>query len=316
MIEVDNKSGIFLSFGVLVLLILIPIVAAQIEYPVSELGNCASREECEVYCDNPENAETCLNFAEENDLMSADEIEEARKMIQFLNSGETPGGCRNKEECEVYCDNEEHIEECVTFAERTGLISKEEADMVRRTGGKGPGGCTGEEECEEYCSKDENFEECIDFAREYGLMSEEEMEMSRKTGGRGPGGCRGEEECDAYCNQEGHFEECIDFALEHGLMSEEEAERAKNMGRSGPGGCRSEDECNVYCESHGLECFKFAREHGLIDESQFSEEQLCMINCLVENDVDPSSCEEGKREQSPACMTCAERCIEMPEPPE
>jgi hypothetical protein len=265
MIVANDKPRIFLSFGLLVLLILIPIVVAQIEYPVSELGDCASRVECEAYCDNPENIENCLNFAEENNLMSAEEIGKARKMIQFLNSGETPGGCQSKEECEAYCDNEEHIEECVTFAERAGFVSKEEAEMARRTGGKGPGGCTGKEECE------------------------------------------------AYCNQEENFEECIEFAREHGLMSEEEAERARNMGRSGPGGCSSEEECNVYCESHGLECFKFAQEHGLIDESQFSEEQLCMINCLVESGVDPSACEEGNREQMPACMACGEKCMEMPE---
>ena len=39
---------------------------AEIVYPVKELGGCADKDTCKVYCEEPGNMQSCLNFAENN----------------------------------------------------------------------------------------------------------------------------------------------------------------------------------------------------------------------------------------------------------
>src|SRR3989338_4520594 len=80
-------------------------------------GNCKSKDECEAYCDDVSNIEECLKFAEENDLMKGKDLEEARKVRDVLKSGgKLPGNCKNKNACESYCQDGEHMEECLAFA--------------------------------------------------------------------------------------------------------------------------------------------------------------------------------------------------------
>ena len=42
----------------------------------------------------------CVNFAERNGLISPEEAKMAKAFIQASMKG--PGGCNNKEECEIY----------------------------------------------------------------------------------------------------------------------------------------------------------------------------------------------------------------------
>src|SRR3989338_4698512 len=76
--------------------------AQDIQFPVKELGNCQDKSSCKSYCDKPENAKACVNFAEKNNLMSKEEVETAKKFIAAGNKG--PGGCSGKNECETYCN--------------------------------------------------------------------------------------------------------------------------------------------------------------------------------------------------------------------
>ncbi|MBD3355041.1 hypothetical protein GF361_03580 [Candidatus Woesearchaeota archaeon] len=287
------------------------VLAQNIEYPVSELGNCASEKECKTYCDNLENAETCLSFAKKYNLMSEEELEEAKNMLQFLSSGETPGGCENKNECEEYCSDENNVEECIEFGLKTGSITEEEVELKRKTKGKGPGDCQGKEECDAYCSKEGNFEECIEFAHKQGIISEEEYETGKKTRGKGPGGCRGEE-CEGYCEDESHFEECAEFAYENGFISQEEYEMSKNTGGKGPGGCEGQEECDEYCKTHEVECLNFALENNIIDEEELlkgkSEEEKCMFTCMLGKNIAPEECHKGAGPQNEECMKCAGQC--------
>ncbi|MBI2507102.1 MAG: hypothetical protein HYW09_00625, partial [Candidatus Niyogibacteria bacterium] len=83
--------------------------------------------------------------------------------------------CGGKEECDVYCSEESHFNECLDFAEAAGFIAPEEVEMARKTGGKGPGNCRGREECEGFCQNPANQETCFSFAKEHGLISEEDL---------------------------------------------------------------------------------------------------------------------------------------------
>lgn len=237
-------------------------------------GGCDSEETCRAYCDESSHMLECLEFALENNLVPADEIEEANKVLTALRAGATPpGGCANKEECEAYCDNPDHMDECIDFGLAAGFISSEEAEMIRKTGGQGPGGCRGREQCDAYCEDPTHNEECINFAVEYGFMSAEEAEMAKKTGGKGPGGCKGKEECETFCDNPDNVEECINFAVENGFMPPEEAEQAKKFmkaGAQGPGGCKGKEECEAYCSNpeHGNECTEFAVRMGFMSQEE------------------------------------------------
>lgn len=193
-------------------------------------GGCRNKDECENYCENPENLnamEECVAFAEAAGFMDPEELEEIRRIMPLMKSGQMPGGCRTKDQCEDYCEDEKNFEECVAFAEKAGFISGEELEMAKKTGGKGPGGCRGKEQCDAFCEDEKNFEVCLSFAEKYDLISEEEAEMARKTGGKGPGGCKGQEECEEFCQNPENQEVCFSFAKEHGLLSEEELEEVE-----------------------------------------------------------------------------------------
>jgi hypothetical protein len=140
-------------------------------------GGCADKNTCETYCKDNSHIEECLAFAEKAGFMTEEQLAEAKKVMPFLKNGETPGKCQTKEECDNYCKQDGHFDECIGFAEKAGFVSKEDAEMAKKTGGKGPGNCNSKESCETYCNKSENNESCFAFAKEKGLISEEELAM-------------------------------------------------------------------------------------------------------------------------------------------
>ena len=96
-------------------------------------GNCKNKEECEAYCEDIKNIDSCLSFAEENGFIGATELKEAKQVVKALKEGANlPGGCKNKKECEAYCENTDHIEECVAFAEKAGFMSGSELEEAKK----------------------------------------------------------------------------------------------------------------------------------------------------------------------------------------
>lgn len=171
-------------------------VRAEIAYPVAELGNCADQASCKAYCDKPANIDTCLSFAEKNNLMSKDEIKKAKN---FKKGGMTgPGGCKGKDECKTYCSNSDHMDECITFAEKNGMMSGEQLDEAKKVRGaisRGikPPACGTKETCDTYCSSPEHVEECVKFGEDAGMINKENADKIRKAGGKGRGGEKGPE---------------------------------------------------------------------------------------------------------------------------
>ena len=255
---------------------------AAIQFPVAELGNCGSKEECKTYCDEPDNIEACISFAEESNLMPAKEIEHAKKFLAAGAKG--PGGCTGKNSCEAYCNNPDNIEACVAYAEENGMMDEEELNEARKVRdairkGVKPPPCGGKKECDAYCENPENMPACIEFASAAGLMSEEEQRNAQQMlqaikAGAKPPACRGKEECDAYCSQDEHFDECVEFGKAAGFMNEEEYEMAKKTRGKGPGGCRGKEECDAFCTSSPENeelCFNFGKENGLIPHEQLRQ---------------------------------------------
>ncbi len=248
----------------------------NIQYPVSDLGNCKNKEDCKSFCEKPEHTNACLAFAQTNNLMSKEEVAAAKKMLSI---GKGPGGCTSKETCEAYCDNIDHINECVVFAEKTGIIPPkdlEEAQKIKAAIDSGikPPPCKSKKECDSYCSSGaDQMGQCIEFAKAAGFMKPEEEADAQKVmaaikKGVKPPACNGKEACDQYCSQDNHFEECINFAEAAGFMTSEEVQMARKTGGKGPGNCRGKEECDNFCQKdENMEtCANFAFEHGMMSQ--------------------------------------------------
>ncbi|PIR82324.1 hypothetical protein COU20_02770 [Candidatus Kaiserbacteria bacterium CG10_big_fil_rev_8_21_14_0_10_59_10] len=247
----------------------------NVTFPIAELGGCASKEQCKMYCDEPANIAACVSFAEANGLMSPAEAAQARTFAEITG----PGGCRGRE-CRAVCADPARRTECMAFAQEHGLmkspppqdlhieepgIDEDRAMRIVEERG-GPGGCRTKDECHAFCNIESNVEMCLAFAAEHNLMPPQDLERARKMMAEGgPGGCRGVA-CRTYCENPDHAEECFAFAEAQGLIKPEEVERARKlMNVTGPGGCRG-IECKRICEdpARHSECFEFAVQNGFI----------------------------------------------------
>ena len=271
-----------LAVGVLFVMAgLVKAAIQDIQFPITELGNCESEDACFTYCEIPENQDTCFAFANSNGLVDEEDIEVYEEIDEVLDQG-GPGGCRSHTECEAYCNDVNNIDECVDFAEQNGLMSStelEEAKQVRKalkSGAAMPGNCSSRTECDAYCMEEEHMEECFAFAETAGFMKPEEREEAKKAmkmmrKGKTPGGCKSKDSCDAYCHDESHIDECVEFAVEAGHMTEEEAQLIKSKGSfGGPGGCNSRESCDEYCQTPGNEeeCMEFAVASGHMSQEE------------------------------------------------
>ncbi len=241
-------------------------------------GGCTGKDACEQYCNEINNIDECISFAEKNNLLPPAELEEAKKVQAAIAKGVKPPPCGNKNACDAYCEEPEHMEECITFGAEAGFIQGKELEDAQKMlqaikKGVKPPPCKGKEACDEYCSNPDNMELCMNFAMEAGFMSEQEKANSQKMlqaikKGVKPPNCKGREECDVYCFQEDHFEECTNFAEAAGFMTAEEAAMARKTGGKGPGGCKSKEECEAFCNNLDNQetCFNFAKDNGMIPE--------------------------------------------------
>jgi len=164
----------------------------KVSYPVVELSNCADKSACKVYCDKSENIDACLSFAQKNNLMSSDEINTAKNFKKTGMIG--PGGCKGKDECKVYCNGPDHMDECISFAEKNGLMSGKKLEGAKKVKGaisKGikPPACGDKEACDAYCSSSDHVEECVKFGEAAGTINKDDAKKIRNNGGqKGIGG--------------------------------------------------------------------------------------------------------------------------------
>jgi len=119
----------------------------NITFPIPELGNCAGKESCRLYCEKPENAEACIAFAKNNGLMEKDEASRAEKYIQGIKGGNGPGGCADAKSCETFCSNVNNLDTCLAWSDKNNIKDKnfDEAKKIQsfvKSGGQMPGGCT------------------------------------------------------------------------------------------------------------------------------------------------------------------------------
>lgn len=145
-------------------------------------AGCTNKNSCKETCENPKDIDTaraCFLFAEQAGLLPPGvDRERAEKMFRLIAEGKAPfKSIKDFKQCENPAD-EDIFQKCVGFAAENGLMSPEEVEMVKKTGGKGPGGCIGKVQCEAYCEAHQ--EECFQFAQEHGLLRPEDEARMRE----------------------------------------------------------------------------------------------------------------------------------------
>ncbi len=270
----------------------------KITYPVVELNNCKSETECRAYCDKPDNISVCADFAKKNGLMSE---EEANRAKQFKDVAQIagPGGCKGQDQCETYCGDQSHIDECVSFAEKHNLMSPDDLAEAKKVsealkqGAKLPGNCQGKKQCEAYCKTPEHSGEGIDFAEKAGFIQPDQAGPARKMlelvkSGDAPQECLGgKDQCQQFCSEPSHRDQCAGFMVKAGFMKQEDADIFKKTGGKGPGDCQSKDECDAFCKVKENQkiCFQFGKDNGLIPEDKIKqlEEGSQKIKVFIDN---------------------------------
>lgn len=261
--------------------------AEGITFPVAELGNCADKDACRVYCDDTAHMQVCIQFAKDHGLMSKDEADKADKYRRTLEIKAGPGGCQSPTECRAFCSDSANLETCLNFAKDQGIKDKNVDTAGKmlafiKSGGQTPGNCGSKESCVSYCKDFSHAEECLAFSKKIGGEPPKlDKFIEAVKNGAAPGGCKTKDECEVYCKDNAHREECISFAVKAGIFTDAEAGKIRQEGGRGPGGCDSQKSCASYCnsEAHHDECFKFAEDHGLVtkEESQTTKDGLVSI---------------------------------------
>jgi hypothetical protein len=148
-------------------------------------GGCASKDSCEAYCSDFNNATECTAFAKgagflkkiaSDQGMSEDQLQ---KVLDLTSSGQAPGGCKSKDQCESYCKDNSHLQECLSFGTKAGFISEDQAKKIQEIGGKGPGGCDSEAACRTYCNDPKNSQACFQFGKDHNLIPADELQKAQ-----------------------------------------------------------------------------------------------------------------------------------------
>jgi hypothetical protein len=260
----------------------------DITYPIAELGNCQNREDCSSYCDKIINIEACLKYAKDNGLPLTCDLVDVRDFSDSLKRGVKLLPCQTKSECLDFCSKPENMDQCLAFAEKTGILSRYEALLFKRTGGVGPGNCKNKDDCKTYCSKEENVDECLAYAEKYGFMTQEQVAEAVRLRDvalkGGPGGCVGLDQCKEYCSSEAHFTECINFGKENGIATEQEAQGMEQFAKTGgPGGCKTKQECDQYCQDPAN--LKYCLQY-MVENNYLPKETAAQIESNIEQAED------------------------------
>lgn len=253
----------------------------NITYPITQLGNCASAQECFIYCNQPQNQYACLSYARQNGLVKNDTASESSPSAEIMQAAQTELGCSSKETCMALCNEQSNMDKCRTFAQNHGL-GKEPTGLSAKVLQKAQTelGCDGTTSCSGFCQKVENRDKCYQFAKENNLIPAAEVEKVQKMQAENQQlletaktelGCDTQTSCYTLCTNPANRDKCS--ALTHQFSGTQNSTgqnlpsvnalnnypSASGGGNLGPGGCKTESECKSYCQAHPDQCPGFPR---------------------------------------------------------
>lgn len=206
-----------------------------VTFPITDLGNCGSYNECHTFCEDPVNSETCVSYGKSKGFYQDDPIVKDKDKI--LTEAKNRLGCDSYESCLNFCSVPTNHDKCDSFARGQGLnggVVGRPDDKPVLDKAKEVLGCSSVDACKSFCEQDANVGKCSDFARQVGLRGGEHKV--------GPGGCTSESTCKSLCSDPGNFQVCKGFQEVSGGTF------------TGPGGCNSPESCRDYCQQNPSNC--------------------------------------------------------------
>ena len=212
--------------------------AVNITFPIAELGNCTSAQDCKTYCDDPTHLDACIAYAKEKGFYKESELDTNQQAI--LSDAETTFGCTSLASCRAYCQDTSHQDACSAFAQKHNLQGgKQETNNKTLEQAKIAFGCNSVESCKAFCDQEANHATCESFAKAHDLHSTKTV---------GPGGCTSEESCKVFCSNPNNFQTCSNF------MQTKVGSSSGEHTFTGPGGCTSEQSCRSFCSQNPTAC--------------------------------------------------------------
>lgn len=206
-----------------------------VNFPIADLGNCGSYNECRSYCEDPVNSESCINFGKSKGFYHDDPV--VTKKDEILAEAKQRLGCDSYESCLNFCEVPANFEKCHSFATNQGVVGgyvhNPEGQRII-TKAKEVLGCDSANSCKAFCLQQDNISKCKQFAEDTGLRGGEQRV--------GPGGCTSENTCKSFCSDPNNFQVCQGFTQVSGGTF------------TGPGGCSSPESCRSYCQEHPADC--------------------------------------------------------------
>ncbi len=141
-------------------------------FPVVELGNCNSLDECKAYCNEVANQDACTTFAKSHGFYKVPPS--AGPSQSVIAAAKTELGCNSAAECKQFCSQEENRTKCEEFAQKYHLgpppsSNQLSSDILQRA--QQILGCSTADECKTFCSEEANHQKCADFAQTVGLQN-------------------------------------------------------------------------------------------------------------------------------------------------
>lgn len=209
----------------------------DLQFPISELGNCSDYNSCLTYCDDPVNNAACIDFAKKKGFYKDDPI--MAPTDSFWKEAKSALGCDSQDSCLAFCSQQENFDKCDQFSKSKDITggyveNPEKKEFLEKA--KQILGCDSAVSCSNFCDNKDNVLKCDQFAKEVGLLGGQINE--------GPGGCTSESTCKSYCSDPQHFNSCSQFSSGGEFK--------------GPGGCSSPGACRSYCEQNPQDCRSYA----------------------------------------------------------
>ncbi|MBI2040039.1 hypothetical protein HYT18_03125 [Candidatus Microgenomates bacterium] len=209
----------------------------QLTFPITELGNCNNVQTCKVFCDQPENRESCITFAKSKGLHK-DKVNQ--KQFQLLSLAKTELGCETFNSCKLFCNREENYTRCLEFAQKHGLATPPSAkDEELLTKAKQNLNCDSFESCKALCDQQQNYTKCAALLQDQISSDDRAMFEKYKPLIKEYLGCDSLITCMAFCMNPANLPKCEEFGKK---VSEEQ------------GGSSYNEPPEVWCPKISPEC--------------------------------------------------------------
>lgn len=240
-----------IKLGLLALLTILGFAktASAATYPIPELGNCASQQECFYYCEIPANQPACWSYGEFvlHKQVLGDATTSAQREIEIKQKVTFPiaelGNCVNITECKAFCDQATNHTVCQSYAQSHGITKPGPTPVDQQTlltKAKEILGCNSIDECKTFCSSQENRDKCLNFSKSVGIPQPTPKPVPTDIFDEAQKdlGCDSLTSCKDVCSKEENFQKCEDFAQKHNLQR---APRPSGTPESTTGSSRSGD---------------------------------------------------------------------------